>query len=176
MSSPRKSAETLCPVARAEDLVGDRWTVLVLRELFMGNRRFDEIQAQTGGTPQMVATRLKQMEADGLVLRTRYNERPVRYEYQLTAKGEAFYPVILALRAWGEQWCKTAEEGVAVHFTHKTCGQPAGLGPLCDGCGEVLRREDLSGEQNPAYAEERNERREAFRAARGAAASEQKGG
>ncbi|MDH4654750.1 helix-turn-helix domain-containing protein [Pseudomonas sp. BN606] len=172
MSSAKKTAETLCPVSRAEDLVGDRWTVLVLRELFMGNRRFDEIQAQTGGTPQMVATRLKQMEADDLVLRTRYNERPVRYEYQLTAKGEAFYPVILALRAWGEQWCKAPEEGIAVHFTHRTCGQAAGLGPLCDGCGEVLRREDLIGEQNPVYAEERNGRRESFRAARGAASKD----
>lgn len=171
MSTPPKNAETLCPISRAEDLVGDRWTVLVLRELFMGNRRFDEIQAQTGGTPQMVATRLKQMEVDGLVLRTRYNERPVRYEYQLTAKGEAFYPVILALRAWGEQWCKAPEEGIAVHLTHRTCGKAAGLGPMCDGCGAVLRREDLIGEQNPAYAEERNRRRESFRAARGAAAA-----
>ncbi|WP_271411482.1 winged helix-turn-helix transcriptional regulator [Pseudomonas sp. Q1-7] len=165
MPGPSKAVETLCPVARAEDLVGDRWTVLILRELFMGIRRFDEIQAQTGGTPQMVATRLKQMEADQLVVRTPYSDKPLRYEYRLSAKGEAFYPVILALRAWGEQWCKSPEEGIAVRLVHR-CGQPAGLGPLCDGCGQVLRREELLSEPSPAYANERDSRLEAFRVAR----------
>ncbi|WP_343047356.1 helix-turn-helix domain-containing protein [Pseudomonas akapageensis] len=172
MPGSNKSVETLCPVARAEDLVGDRWTVLILRELFMGLRRFDEIQAQTGATPQMAATRLKQMEADGLVVRTPYSKRPLRYAYQLSAKGEAFYPVILALRAWGEQWCKSPAEGLAVRLIH-SCGQPAGLGPLCDGCGQLLRREDLVGEQSPAYTNERDSRLEAFRIARSGAQEKQ---
>lgn len=167
MSSQKKTCETLCPVARAEEVVGDRWTVLVLRELFMGTRRFDEIQAQTGGTPQMIATRLKQLEADGLLLRLPYSKRPLRYDYQLSEKGEAFYPVLLALRAWGEQWCKAPEEGLAVRFVHTRCGLPAGLGPLCEGCGEPLVRDELAGEESPAYARERAERRESFRAARG---------
>jgi DNA-binding HxlR family transcriptional regulator len=163
MSGNTNAAQTLCPIARAEAVVGDRWTVLVLRELFMGSHRFDEIQAQTGGTPQMVAARLKNMEADGLVARRPYNERPPRYEYHLTPKGQAFYSVVLALRAWGETWCKSPEEGVAVVYTHKTCGQPAGLGPLCEHCGELLRREELISEPSAAYIEERNARREAFK-------------
>jgi len=146
--------------------VGDRWTVLVLRELFMGSHRFDEIQAQTGGTPQMIAARLKSMEADGLVARRPYNERPPRYEYHLTAKGQAFYSVVLALRAWGETWCKSPEEELAVVYTHKTCGQPAGLGPLCEHCGELLRREELISEPSAAYLEERNARRDAFKGGR----------
>ena len=157
------NTQTLCPISRAEAIVGDRWTVLVLRELFMGSHRFDEIQAQTGGTPQMIAARLKNMEADGLVARRPYNERPPRYEYHLTPKGQAFYSVVLALRAWGETWCKSPEEGVAVVYTHKTCGQPAGLGPLCEHCGELLRREELISEPSAAYIEERNARREAFK-------------
>src|SRR5215470_15165781 len=86
-------AQTLCPVARAELVVGDRWTVLVLRELFAGNHRFEEIQAQTGATPQMVAARLKQLEADGLVERRPYSDRPLRFGYHLTDKGDAFFPV-----------------------------------------------------------------------------------
>src|SRR3954471_19851033 len=81
---------TLCPVARAELVVGDRWTVLVLRELFSGNHRFEEIQAQTGATPQMTAARLKRLERDGLIERQAYHERPPRYGYHLTDKGEAF--------------------------------------------------------------------------------------
>jgi DNA-binding HxlR family transcriptional regulator len=121
MSLKRKIApETLCPISRAEEIVGSSWTVLVLRELFMGNHRFDEIQTQSGGTPQMIAARLKSLEADGMVARRPYRERPLRYEYFLTEKGEGFYSVVLALRAWGETWCKAEGEERAVNFTHKT--------------------------------------------------------
>lgn len=155
--------DTLCPIARAEAIVGDRWTVLVLRELFMGSHRFDEIQAQTTGTPQMIAARLKNLEADGMVMRQRYNERPPRYEYHLTEKGQAVYPVVMALRAWGETWCKSPEEGLAVVYTHASCNHPAGLGPLCEHCGEPLQRKDLVSLPAEAYAAEREARREAFK-------------
>jgi DNA-binding HxlR family transcriptional regulator len=158
--------QTLCPVARAETVVGDRWTVLILRELFMRMQRFEEIQAQTGATPQMIAARLKKLEADGLVKRHVYSKRPLRHDYQLTEKGEAFYPVILALRAWGETWCKSPKEGRAMHYTHLTCGKPAGLGPVCESCGKPLRREDLIAEQAPKYRRERESRREAFKESR----------
>lgn len=157
---------TLCPIARSETEVGDRWTVLILRELFMRVHRFEEIQAQTGGTPQMIAARLKKLQEDDLVERRRYTERPPRYEYHLTEKGEAFYPVILALRAWGERWCKSPEEGRAVNYLHRTCGKSAGLGPVCESCGQPLQRQDLITELNPAYQSEREERAEAFKANR----------
>ena len=163
MAEKHNTPQTLCPISRAEAVVGDRWSVLVLRELFMRSNRFDEIQAQTGGTPQMVAARLKSLEADGLVVRRAYSERPLRHEYHLTEKGQAFYSVILALRAWGETWCKSPEEELAVRFTHQTCGYPAGLGPLCDYCGELLRRDELISEPSAAYAMERQTRREAFK-------------
>jgi DNA-binding HxlR family transcriptional regulator len=158
--------QTLCPVARAEAVVGDRWTVLVLRELFAGNHRFEEIQAQTGATPQMVAARLKQLEADGLVARRVYSERPRRHDYHLTAKGEAFYPVILALRAWGETWLKSPKEGRSVDYIHTTCGRPAGLGTVCASCGAPLQRAELIGTLNPKYQAERAARLAAFKAAR----------
>ena len=168
MSVKKTVSETLCPISRAESVVGDRWTVLVLRELFMGSHRFDDIQAQTGGTPQMVAARLKSMEADGIIARRAYSERPKRYEYHLTEKGDAFYSVILALRAWGETWCKSPEEGLAVVYTHRICGESAGLGPLCVHCGQPLRRADLISEPSVAYVAERNARREAFKGSRAA--------
>ncbi len=163
MTNQDSSADqTLCPVARAETVVGERWTVLILRELFMANHRFEELQAQTGATPQMVAARLKKLEADGLVKRRIYSKRPLRHEYHLTRKGKAFSPVLLALRAWGETWCKSR----AVRYTHRTCGKPAGLGPVCGSCGKPLRREDLIAELNPAYRSEREARWEAFKASR----------
>jgi DNA-binding HxlR family transcriptional regulator len=158
--------QTLCPVARAETAVGDRWTVLILRELFMRMHRFEEIQGQTGATPQMIAARLKRLEADGLVKRRIYSKRPRRHEYHLTEKGEAFYPVFLALRAWGETWCKSPKEGRAVNYTHLACGRPAGLGPVCESCGKPLRRENLVAELAPKYRKERDARWEAFKASR----------
>ncbi len=166
MDHKKPAAPTLCPVARAELIVGDRWTVLVLRELFAGNHRFEEIQAYAGATPQMAATRLKKLEKEGLVRRRVYSKRPRRYEYHLTEKGTAFFPILLALRAWGETWVKSPKEGLSVRYTHKTCGQPAGLGTVCESCGQPLRREDLIVAMNPVYQAERDARWQAFKAAR----------
>lgn len=151
--------QTLCPVARAESVVGDIWTVLILRELFAGSRRFDEIQAMAGATPQMLAARLRNMETEGLVERRLYSKRPPRYEYHLTAKGADFFPVLLALRAWGEKWFRLPGEEMATDFLHKPCGHSAGLGPLCDHCGELLNFQDLSARRSEAWSAEREARR-----------------
>lgn len=150
-----QTERTLCPVARSQDVVGDRWTVLVLRELFMGNGRFDDLQTQTGATPQMLASRLKKLEAAGLVARQPYSTRPPRYEYVLTEMGTDFYPVILALRAWGEKWCKSEDEEVAVRYTHIPCGKDPGLGTVCRHCGVELKRDQLIASQSPRYELER---------------------
>ena len=160
------SKETECPVARALSIVGDRWTVLVLRELTMGNRRFEEIQAQTGATPQMLATRLKKLESDRLVERRPYSTRPLRHDYYLTEAGDAFYPVLLALRSWGETWLKSEKEERAIHYTHIRCGKDPGLGPVCQNCGEEMRRDQLVSRFSEAFARERGAKKAAFKAAR----------
>lgn len=157
--TPDLFAQTLCPVARAESVVGDIWTVLVLRELLAKNHRFDDIQVQTGATPQMVAARLKNLERDGLVEKRLYNQRPARYEYHLTDKGRDFFPVLLALRAWGETWCRLPGEERSTNYTHLACGGPAGLGPLCDTCGEQLRYGEVSATPSAARAAEIEARR-----------------
>lgn len=162
-TQPLNEPETQCPVARAQSIVGDRWTVLVLRELFLGTRRFEEIQAQARATPQMLATRLKKMEAEGLVERRVYNERPPRYEYHLTEMGLAFHPIFLAMSAWGEVWCKSEGDAVAINYIHKPCGQDPGLGPTCQVCGDILRREELSGRLSESYKAERMANRDAFK-------------
>jgi DNA-binding HxlR family transcriptional regulator len=166
MKRREKSVATVCPVARSTEVVGDRWTTLVLREMYMGATRFEEIQIQTEATPQMLATRLKSLEADGMIERHPYQERPVRYEYHLTEKGKAFYPVIQALRAWGETWCKAKNEGVAVRFTHRACGHEVGLDGYCPTCREHVARRDLESTLSAKFAKERDKRREAFKAAK----------
>jgi DNA-binding HxlR family transcriptional regulator len=155
MTEPEHIEGTLCPVARSQEIVGDRWSVLVLRELFMGNGRFDDMQAQTGATPQMLASRLKKLEAYGLIERRPYSQRPLRHEYVLTRMGADFYPVILALRAWGETWCKSEAEGVAVQYTHIPCGMDPGLGMVCRHCGIELKRSDLIAQPSAPYENER---------------------
>ncbi|MEI9988318.1 MAG: helix-turn-helix domain-containing protein [Aliidongia sp.] len=92
MTASAEMSDTLCPIARSQAVIGDRWAVLIVRELFMGNRRFDSLLAQSQATPQMLSSRLKRLEADGMIERKRYMEKPTRYEYELTAMGRAFYP------------------------------------------------------------------------------------
>ncbi|MCU9838709.1 helix-turn-helix transcriptional regulator [Ruegeria sp. WL0004] len=89
-----------CPVARAMSVVGDRWTLLILREAFLGTRRFDGFQDRLGITRHLLAERLKKLEALGLMHRVPYQERPLRHEYRLTPAGRAFGPVMLMLVDW----------------------------------------------------------------------------
>ncbi|MGO4329499.1 winged helix-turn-helix transcriptional regulator [Cupriavidus sp. 2TAF22] len=159
----QERADTVCPVARSVDVAGDRWTILVLRELYMGATRFEEIQIQTGATPQMLTSRLKALEADGMVERQPYSEKPLRHEYRLTDKGWAFYPVIYALRAWGETWCKDKDEEVAMHFVHRACGHDVGLASVCPHCGIPVERKDLVASTGRHFAAEREARRVAFK-------------
>jgi len=94
-----------CPVARTLDLIGERWTILLLRDLLLhGPRRFQDFQASLPGVaPNTLSARLKSMEDSGLVSRTLYSERPPRLEYVLTAKGKSLGPVVKAMRDWGSK-------------------------------------------------------------------------
>ena len=91
-----------CPVARALSVVGDRWTMLVLRDLFLGVRRFDDIQARLGLTRHVLTDRLRKLESAGVLRRQQYQDRPPRFEYRLTEAGEALYPTLVTLIAWAE--------------------------------------------------------------------------
>lgn len=92
-----------CPVARALNLVGERWTLLILRDLLLhGARRFQDLQESlTGVAPNTLSARLKAMEEDGLVERVMYSERPPRLEYVLTERGRSLGPIVKAMREWG---------------------------------------------------------------------------
>jgi len=94
-----------CPVARTLDLIGERWTILLLRDLLLhGPRRFQDFQESlAGAAPNTISARLKAMEENGLVVRRVYSEHPPRLEYRLSTKGQSLGPVLKALRAWGER-------------------------------------------------------------------------
>ena len=94
-----------CPVARTLEVVGDRWTLLVLRDVFLQKRKFSEIlESLHGISPNLLADRLKRLEAAGLLTRRFYSSHPPRAEYILTDKGKAFGPVVKAIQEWGDEW------------------------------------------------------------------------
>lgn len=89
-----------CPVARGLSVIGDRWTMLVLRDCFLGVRRFEQMQERLGITRHVLADRLRKLEANGVLRRERYQERPPRHEYRLTERGKALYPVLVSVIEW----------------------------------------------------------------------------
>jgi DNA-binding HxlR family transcriptional regulator len=101
----RSYEQTNCPVARTLDIIGERWSILILRDLFLkGPRRFQDFQESlTGVAPNTLSARLKGMEKQGLIARHLYSEHPPRLEYHLTKKGESLGPILKALRDWGQR-------------------------------------------------------------------------
>jgi DNA-binding HxlR family transcriptional regulator len=98
-------SQQACPVARTLDVVGDRWTLLVLRDLSWGRRRFGSLlESLDGISTNLLSQRLKRLEESGMIEQVLYSAHPPRAEYKLTAKGKAFVPVLIAMRAYGEKW------------------------------------------------------------------------
>lgn len=103
-------SQVACPVARTLDVVGDRWTILLLRDLSWGRRRFSVLlESLKGISANLLSDRLKKLEENGMIERVFYSDHPPRAEYRLSTKGRAFIPVLLALRAYGDEW-EPAEE------------------------------------------------------------------
>jgi DNA-binding HxlR family transcriptional regulator len=93
-----------CPIARTTDLIGDWWTPLVMREAFLGRRRFEEFSEALGAPRAVLTARLKRLCDEGMLQRVAYQERPARFEYHLTDKGRAFWDVLAAMWRWGTDW------------------------------------------------------------------------
>jgi DNA-binding HxlR family transcriptional regulator len=124
-----------CPVAKALELVGDRWTLLIVRDLLRGARRFQDFQRSLKGiAPNILSDRLKLMEEHGLVRRQFYSEHPPRAEYLLTDKGEDLGVVVGALATWGARHVDRQSA-----LVHEGCGHPVHIGYYCPHCGERVR-------------------------------------
>ena len=111
---PKSSSRTECPAARALETVGEWWSILILRDAFQGMTRFDEFQQSLGIAPNILSRRLAHLTTTGLFLRSRYNDRPPRYEYLLTQKGRDFFPVLVALFAWGNKHLAPTGESIVL--------------------------------------------------------------
>ena len=93
-----------CSIARALEVVGERWTLLIVRDVFLGRRRFDELHASLGIARNVLTDRLNRLTDEGILERVRYSERPERYEYRLTPKGRDLNVALTALRQWGDAY------------------------------------------------------------------------
>lgn len=96
-------SENWCPVARAMSVIGDRWTLLIVRDCFLGKSRFDQFQQSLGVTRHLLSDRLKRLVDAGVLERNAYSQRPVRYDYVLTDKGRDFAPALIGLKDWGKK-------------------------------------------------------------------------
>ncbi len=138
-----------CSLARTLSVVGDRWTLLVLRECFLGVRRFDEFEKRLGVTRHVLAERLKKLVEAGVLNKQAYQQRPLREEYRLTEKGHDLYPAVLALVSWGDQHMSGAE-GAPIRHVHKACGHEVRGVLVCSECGEPLTAREMTLREAPA--------------------------
>ena len=140
--------QQVCSVARALSVVGERWTLLILRDAFMGTRRFDKFQHNLGITRHRLSERLGKLVDQGVLTKVPYPDRPVRYEYRLTRKGLALYPVLMTLARWGDEWMDK-DEGAPIEYVHQKCGQQTHPVLTCSECGEPLKPEEVTPRMGP---------------------------
>jgi DNA-binding HxlR family transcriptional regulator len=122
-----------CSMAAALEIIGERWTILIVRDIFLGVRRFDDLQRSLGVARNILQTRLERLVEQGIVVKKAYQQHPVRYEYRLTAKGADLWPVLMALLQWGDRYAIDGERPVIVE--HKGCGGELDDRRRCLRCG-----------------------------------------
>jgi DNA-binding HxlR family transcriptional regulator len=133
----RKSFETMnCSVAQTLEVVGEWWTMLIVRDCFLGITRFDDFQERLGISRNILTERLEHLVARDVLVRVPYQDHPIRYDYRLTDKGRDLWLVLNALREWGDRW--EAEDGPPVVLVHRACGHETSIVPTCSSCGERL--------------------------------------
>jgi DNA-binding HxlR family transcriptional regulator len=123
-----------CSVARTLEIVGEKWALLVVREVFLGNRRFDEMVRTIGAPRDTLAARLRSLVGAGILERRQYFEHPARFEYRLTEAGLELYPVILTLMRWGDKHL-AGDDGPPMVLEH-SCGHRLVAKVVCEACGE----------------------------------------
>jgi DNA-binding HxlR family transcriptional regulator len=130
-----------CSVARTLEVVGEKWALLAVREVFLGNRRFDEMVRRTGAPRDTLAARLRTLVDHGIFERRRYSEHPARYEYRLTEAGLELYPIILTLMRWGDRH-RSDGDGPPLILEH-SCGHRLVADVVCEACGEHVSARDV---------------------------------
>ena len=139
--------EMNCSVAQCLEVVGEWWRLLILRDVFMGVRRFDDMQARLGISRNVLTQRLRSLMDTGVLFRVPYQDNPPRYEYRLTEKGIDLWHVVTAMRQWGDKWAAPA--GPPVEIVHKACGNRIDVVPTCSACGEPIGARDVRAVSGP---------------------------
>lgn len=135
--------DVYCSVARTWSVIGERWTMMILRECFRGECRYDHFRSKLGVGSNVLNDRLRVLVAEGVLERVRYEDRPPRHEYRLTAKGADLYPVLVALMVWGD----TYENDVPpVRLIHRGCGHAAEPRMTCAHCSGPVTWRDMTAE------------------------------
>ncbi|HEV2361759.1 MAG TPA: helix-turn-helix domain-containing protein [Acidimicrobiales bacterium] len=138
-----------CSVAQCLEVIGEWWSMLIVRDAFMGVTRFDELQERLGISRNILNKRLAALVDAGIMRKVPYSERPPRYDYKLTEKGVDLWPVITALRQWGDKHSFPAGEP-PVLVTHKECGKVSDAVMVCSGCGEPIGPRDVRAAMGPS--------------------------
>ena len=131
------------PVARALTVIGDRWAFLIIRDAFLGVRRFEDLRRRSGAARGTLASRLKGLVESGILYKDAYQDSPLRYEYRLTEKGLDLYPIVLAVWDWETRWSR--ESRIPQALVHARCGKAMRPVFRCEECrAPVLMRDTQS--------------------------------
>ena len=137
-----------CSIAKSLEVIGERWSLLIVRDILNGNRRFGELQQSLGIARNVLSARLQRLVDENILERRAYQESPPRYEYFLTEKGLDLWPSLIALMGWGDRHSGNPE-GPPLRIVHKDCGGAVSDRGICDSCGEVLSARDARAVPGP---------------------------
>ncbi len=142
-------ADMNCSIAQSLEVIGEWWTLLILRDSFLGVRRFDDFVERLGIARNVLTNRLDTLVDSGVLERRAYDEGRGRYDYVLTEKGRALWPVLTALRQWGDEWILGAGNEPLL-LEHRSCGQNTTAQMTCNVCGETLDARSVRAVQSPS--------------------------
>ena len=140
-----------CSIARTMDVIGEPWSPLIVRNIFIGITRFDQLQQSLGMSRKVLAERLRWLTEAGVLERREYSARPPRHEYVLTAKGLELFEVLMVMVAWGDKWL-AGEAGPPALYRHHACGQISHVELRCSECGQPMRATDIDVLPGPGSA------------------------
>lgn len=140
----------ICSVAKSLEVVGERWSLLIVRDVMNGNRRFGELQDSLGVARNVLSARLQRLVDEGILERRAYQESPPRHEYFLTEKGLDLWPALIALLHWGDKY-SAGPAGPPRLIVHKECGGEVDDRGICTSCGKVLTARDARQVQGPGF-------------------------
>jgi DNA-binding HxlR family transcriptional regulator len=141
-----------CSVAQCLEVVGEWWSMLIIRDVFLGVNRFDEIQERLGISRNVLQQRLTHLVEADVLKKVPYQDNPVRYDYKLTERGRDLWPVLTAMRQWGDKWA--APDGPPLQVEHKGHGHLANVVGVCEACGERVGPRDLRAVPGPGAGDD----------------------